>query len=84
MKYVTQAMIGVSGIIFCALVLVLSYAFFTNVSWIIPAFTIPFRGGFAYYSYASIKEKRQKKAQREAERKKKSEKHEKKNLDKWR
>jgi len=38
-------------------------------------------GGFAYYSYASIKEKRQKKAEREAQKKKKSEKH---GLDKWR
>jgi len=46
MKYITQALIGVCGIIFCALVLLLSYAFFTDVSWIIPAFTIPFMGGF--------------------------------------
>jgi len=56
MRYKSQAIIGVCGIVGCSLVLVLSYAFFTNVSWLIPAFTIPFMGGFAYYSYASLKE----------------------------
>lgn len=84
MKYKTQAMIGVMGIIACALVLILSYAFFTEVHWVVPAFTIPFMGGFAYYSYASLKEKREKKAEKEAQKKKKSEKHDKKGLDKWR
>ncbi len=68
-------MIGVMGIIGCALVLVLSYSFFTEVHWVVPAFTIPFMGGFAYYSYASLKEKRQKKVEKEAQKKKKSEKH---------
>ncbi len=64
MKYRTQAIIGVCGIIACALVLVLAYGFFTEVHWIVPAFTLPFMGGFAYYSWASIKEKRKKKEDR--------------------
>lgn len=64
MRYKTQALVGVIGIVFCAIVLIVSYAFFTEVSFLIPAFTIPFMVGFAYYSYASLKEKREKKEKR--------------------
>jgi len=59
LRYKTQAIIGVCGLIATALFLVVSYAFMTEVSWLIPAFSIPFMVGFAYYSYASLKEGRE-------------------------
>ncbi len=59
MRYKSQAIIGVIGLVATALVLVVAYAFMTEVSWLIPAFSIPFMVGFAYYSYASLKEGRE-------------------------
>lgn len=66
MRYKTQAIIGVCGLIATALFLVVSYAFLTEVSWLIPAFSIPFMVGFAYYSYASLKEGREVRERRKA------------------
>jgi CHASE2 domain-containing sensor protein len=66
LRYKTQAIIGVCGLIATALFLVVSYAFLTEVSWLIPAFSIPFMVGFAYYSYASLKEGREVRERRKA------------------
>lgn len=59
MRYKSQAYVGVIGLVAVALFLVISYAFMTEVNWLVPAFSIPFMVGFAYYSYASLKEGRE-------------------------
>ena len=69
MRYKSQAYVGVIGMVALSLFLVVSYAFMKEVHWLIPAFSIPFMLGFAYYSYASLKEGREKRAKRKEERK---------------
>ncbi len=59
MRYKSQAIVGVIGLVAISLFLVLMYAFLTDVNWLVPAFSIPFMVGFAYYSYASLKEGRE-------------------------
>ena len=56
MRYKSQAYVGVIGLVAVALVLVLVYSFMSDVHYMIPLFSIPFMIGFAYYSYASLKE----------------------------
>ena len=56
MRYRSQAIIGVIGVVTLALFLVLMYSFMTEVHFAVPLFSIPFMIGFAYYSYASLKE----------------------------
>jgi len=69
MKYKSQAYVGVIGLVAIALTLVLVYSFMTDVHYAIPLFSIPFMVGFAYYSYASLKEGREVKEKRKAGRK---------------
>ncbi len=59
MRYRSQAIIGVVGVVTLALFLVLIYSFMTEVHFAVPLFSIPFMIGFAYYSYASLKEGRE-------------------------
>ncbi len=69
MKYKSQAYVGVIGLVAVALALVLVYSFMSDVHYMIPLFSIPFMLGFAYYSYASIKEGREVSAKRKENRK---------------
>jgi len=59
LRYRSQAIIGVIGVVTLALFLVLIYSFMTEVHFAVPLFSIPFMIGFAYYSYASLKEGRE-------------------------
>ena len=59
MRYRSQAIVGVIGLVAVAFVLIMAYAFMTEVHYAIPLFSIPFMLGFAYYSYASLKEGRE-------------------------
>ena len=69
MRYKSQAIVGVIGLVAIALFLVIMYAFMTDVHYAVPLFSIPFMIGFAYYSYASLKEGREVREKRRAERK---------------
>ena len=69
MKYKSQAIVGVIGLVGVALALVIVYSFLSDVHYLVPLFSIPFMIGFAYYSYASLKEGREVREKRRAGRK---------------
>ena len=64
MRYKSQAYVGVIGVIVLALFLVVIYSQMAEVHFAVPLFSIPFMIGFAYYSYASLKEGREVKKKR--------------------
>ncbi len=67
MRYKSQAYIGVIGCVGLALFLVVMYSQMTEVHFAVPLFSIPFMIGFAYYSYASLKEGREVREKRRKE-----------------
>lgn len=69
MKYKSQAYVGVIGVVSLSLFLVVIYSFMSDVHFAVPLFSIPFMIGFAYYSYASLKEGKEVREKRRADRK---------------
>ena len=69
MKYKSQAYVGVIGVVALSLFLVVIYSFMSDVHFAVPLFSIPFMIGFAYYSYASLKEGKEVREKRRADRK---------------
>ena len=69
MKYKSQAYVGVIGVVGLSLFLVVIYSFMSDVHFAVPLFSIPFMIGFAYYSYASLKEGKEVREKRRADRK---------------
>jgi len=69
LKYKSQAYVGVIGVVALSLFLVVIYSFMSDVHFAIPLFSIPFMIGFAYYSYASLKEGKEVREKRRADRK---------------